>query len=105
MADEPEYPQEIVFRAHLAALRAGDVEALRRTVSPGLAREMDRPGFEAKLAVMTMLVPDAVVVCAVEREGPWSRLVVESEDQRGWVNFVLEEGAWLVTGQRWRGKS
>lgn len=98
-------PSEIeaaeILRAHLEALRAADVEALRGTVSDRLATQLDDPGFAARLEVMSQLVPDEYVVGAFAEEGDRASLEVETERQAGLFELVREGGTWKVAGQRW----
>jgi len=92
------------LRAHLAALRAGDLEALRATVSAALAERLDAPGFAAHLEVMSHLVPDEYAVGAFAEEGDRATLDVETERQSGRFELVREGGAWKVAGQSWKAK-
>lgn len=97
-------PQAAVVAAHLAALRARDLEALRATVSERLASQLDHPGFEARLEVMSGLVPEDPVVTDLTEDGERSTLDVETDRQEGRFELVREGGAWKVAGQSWRAR-
>ncbi len=92
------------LRAHLAALRARDLEALRATVSAALAERLDAPGFAAHLEVMSHLVPDDYTVAGFADEGESGSLEVETEWQTARFELVREGGAWKVAGQTWSAK-
>ena len=98
-------PQAAVVEAHLAALRAGDLEALRATVSARLAEQLDDPGFAARLEVMSGLVPDETSVTALTEDGDHASLEVETDRQTGRFELVREEDGWKVAGQAWEAKS
>lgn len=93
-----------MLRAHLAALRAADLEALRATVSAALAERLDAPGFAAHLEVMSHLVPDDFAVAGFTDEGESASLEVETGWQTGRFELVREGGGWKVAGQTWKGK-
>jgi hypothetical protein len=99
-----ESPQAAVVDAHLAALRACDLEALRVTVSARLAEQLDDPGFSDRLELLGRLVPDEVTVTALTEEGDRASLDVETDRQTGRFELVREAGGWKVAGQSWRGK-
>ncbi len=90
--------------AHLEALRAGDREALRATVSSRLAAQLDEPGFAARLSVMSHLVPDGPRVTNVAEHGERCSLDLETDAQTARFELVREEGAWKVAGQTWLAK-
>lgn len=99
-----ESPQAAVVQAHLAALRAGDLEALRATVSERLAAQLDDPGFAARLEIMGGLVPDEVSVTGLTEDGSRSSLEVETDRQTGRFELVREADQWRVAGQSWEAK-
>jgi hypothetical protein len=98
-------PQAAVVDAHFKALRGRDLEALRATVSTGLALQLDDPGFLARLEILGSLVPDDPVVTSLAEEGDRASLDLETEFQTGRVALVREPGGWKVTGQSWRAKA
>ncbi len=104
MAKTREGPQAAVVEAHLAALRARDLPALRATVSARLAERLDDPGFAASLEVMSGLVPDETSVTAVVEEGDHATLDLETDRQTARFELVREAGGWKVAGQSWRAK-
>jgi len=93
-----------VVEAHLAALRARDLEALRATVSARLAERLDDPDFAASLEVMSGLVPDETSVTAIVEEGDHATLDLETDRQTARFELVREAGGWKVAGQSWRAK-
>lgn len=98
-------PQAAVVEAHLAALRARDLEALRVTVSARLAEQLDEPDFASRLEVLGRLVPDEVAPRELTEEGDRSTLDVETDLQVGTFSLVREEGGWKVAGQSWRART
>lgn len=104
MTDPGEDEAAGLLRAHLDALRAGDVEALRETVSERLSAQLDAPGFAARLELMSHLVPDEYAVAGFTDDGERASLDVETDRQMARFELVREGGAWRVAGQSWRAK-
>lgn len=102
-ASPPSGPEVDVVRAHIEALRTGDLAALRRTVSAQLLEQVDAPDFEAKLSLLRQLAPAAFSVVAVSTEGERATVELSTELQVGLFRLVNEEGSWRVAGQSWRG--
>lgn len=100
-----ESPQAAVVVAHLEALRARDLEALRATVSVRLAEQLAGPGFSARLELLGRLVPDEITVTALTEDGDRASLDVETDRQAGRFELVREAEGWRVAGQSWRGRS
>ena len=98
-------PQAAVVEAHLEALRARDLEALRDTVSARLAEQIDDPDFPSRLEILGSLVPDEITVSGLTEDGDRSSLDVETDRQVGRYELVREAGGWRVAGQSWRGKA
>ncbi|KAA0255077.1 MAG: hypothetical protein EDX89_07205 [Acidobacteria bacterium] len=97
-------PEAAVIAAHLDALRSSDVPALRRTVSADLARQVDAPGFEEQLAILSRLAPAEFTVVSVARSGERASVELATDLQEGRFELVLEEGSWRVAGQSWRAR-
>lgn len=100
-----ESPQAAVVEAHLAALRARDLDALRATVSARLAEQLDDPGFSERLEILSRLVPDETTVTALAEDGDRASLDVETDRQTGRFELVREADGWKVAGQSWRGRA
>jgi hypothetical protein len=98
-------PQAATVEAHLAALRARDLEALRATVSARLAEQLDDPGFTERLEVLGSLVPDETTVTGLTEDGDRASLDVETDRQTGRFELVREAEGWKVAGQTWRGRT
>ena len=97
-------PQAAVVAAHLEALRARDLSALRETVSAHLAEQLDDPAFAMRLEILGSLVPDDYTVSELREDGDEASLELETDRQTGHVRLVREDGAWKVAGQEWRAK-
>ncbi len=100
-----ESPQAALVQAHLEALRACDLEALRATVSARLSEQLDDPGFSDRLELLSRLVPDEVTVTALTEDGDRASLDVETDRQTGRFELVREAEGWKVAGQSWRGRT
>jgi hypothetical protein len=98
-------PQAAIVEAHLAALRARDLEALRATVTARLAEQLDDPGFSERLELLGSLVPDEITVTGLAEDGDRASLDVETDRQTGRFELVREAEGWKVAGQTWRGKA
>jgi hypothetical protein len=100
-----ESPQAAVVEAHLEALRARDLEALRATVSARLAEQLDDPAFSERLELLSRLVPDEITAIALTEDGDRASLDVETDRQTGRFELVREAEGWKVAGQSWRGRT
>jgi hypothetical protein len=104
-------PQGKAYRAQEEAIRAGDFEGYKKTMTKASAAEIDRQmkemGMDAKggMEVLKAMLPTDLKLTALKVEKSKATLEatgkVGGEMNRGTVDFELEDGQWKIVKQSW----
>ena len=91
------------LKLYRAFLGAEEAEAIKPTISSGLAKTLEEYSGMVSLIRSDVAVAD-VVPLRVSIEGDNAVLHAETSDRKGTVRFVREGGAWKVRKETWKWK-
>jgi hypothetical protein len=95
-----------VYLAHLKALKAKDVAALKKLVSAERVKEMDKPDFKEMLGMIAEMAPSTVQIAGGTQTGDTATLNVTGENNgekmKGEVSMVKEATGWKVDKESWK---
>jgi len=104
-------PQVKAYRAQLAAMKAGDYEAYKKTMVKEAGPQMDKQAKEMGkspkeiMGFMAMMTPSDITITSVKVEGKKATLTatgkVDGEMNKGTVEMAEEDGQWKVGHQSW----
>jgi hypothetical protein len=104
-------PQGKAYRAQEKAIRAGDFEGYKKTMTKASAAEIDRQvkemGMDSKkgMEVLQAMLPTELKFTALKVDRAKATLQatgnVGGEVNRGTVDFELEDGQWKIVKQSW----
>lgn len=104
-------PQVKAYRAQLAAMKAGDYEAYKKSMVKEAGPQMDKQTKEMGkspkeiLAFMAMMTPSDITITSVKVEGKKATLTatgkLDGEANKGTIEMAEEEGQWKVGHQSW----
>jgi hypothetical protein len=94
------------YRKYIAAMRSGDLKAIRKAVAKERTKDMDRPEFPEMLSMIQEMMPKNIKVTGGNGTASTATLDVTGEEadktkSKGTVEMVLEEGTWRVSKESW----
>jgi hypothetical protein len=94
------------YRKYIAAMRSGDLKAIRKAVAKERTKDMDRPEFPQMLSMIQEMMPKNIKVTGGNGTASTATLDVTGEEadktkSKGTVEMVLEEGTWRVSKESW----
>lgn len=97
------------YRDYLAALKAGDLAKLAKSVDAEHAAQMKSPDFKEMLKMIQAMEPTNIRITGGSSDGSKATLDVTGKDgeqtSTGTVELVLEGGAWKLARESWSTKS
>ena len=104
-------PQVKAYRAQLAAMKAGDYEAYKKTMVKEAGPQMDKQAKEMGkspkevLGFMVMMTPADITITSMKVEGKKATLTasgkLDGELNKGTIEMAEEDGQWKVGHQSW----
>ena len=104
-------PQVKAYRAQLAAMKAGDYDAYKKSMVKEAGPQMDKQAKEMGkspkevLAFMAMMTPSDITITSVKVEGKKATLTaarkLDGEANKGTIEMAEEDGQWKVGHQSW----
>jgi hypothetical protein len=96
------------YARHRKAVAAGDLKALKATVSTARAKEMDTPDFKQMFPLIQQMQPKNVKITGGSVDGETATLLATAKDGKevstGSITMVREGGAWKVEKESWKSK-
>jgi hypothetical protein len=97
------------YDAYRKILAAGDMKALRETVSSDRAKSMDDPDFKKMFPLIQSMEPKNVKYVNGSQDGDKATLNVTAKDGKesstGTVTMVKQSGKWKVDNESWQSRS
>ena len=111
--DAEKSPQAVAYRAYVAAVKAGDVEAWKKLVPSREANDLERDSSDQNRTAKEVVsfwagsIPDEIRFLSVSVKGDKASLRLSGKlstrqqvvDMHGDIDLVLENGAWKVAYQ------
>ena len=96
------------YERHRKAVAAGDLKALKATVSAARAKEMDTPDFKQMLPLIQEMMPKNIKITGGSVDGDTATLLATAKNGKqvssGTITMVREGGAWKVEKESWKSK-
>ena len=97
------------YEAYRKVLLAGNIPALRKSVSKDRQADFDDPDFKKMFPLIQEMAPKNVKVTAGSIDGDTATLLAEAKDKNetstGKITMVREAGAWKVAKEDWKSRS
>ncbi len=101
---DPDSPRA-TFDSYRAAMRDGDLEALKGVLAAEARAGLEKADAEMAIGMIQSLLPDAETVTGIEENGDTATLRLTSENEgkevNGKVALVREDGLWKVAKENW----
>lgn len=96
------------YRAYRKVLMAGDLAALKKSVSKERQADFSDPDFKKMFPVIQAMQPAEVKIIAGSIDGDTATLIVEGkaehETSSGRITLLREDGGWKVAKEDWKSK-
>jgi hypothetical protein len=96
------------YERHRKAVAAGDLKAVKASVSAARAKEMDTPDFKQMFPLMQEMQPKNVKITGGSVDGDTATLLTTAKDGKevstGTITLVREGGAWKVEKESWKSR-
>lgn len=96
------------YRDYLAALKAGDLAKLAKSVDAQHAAQMKSPDFKEMLKMIQAMEPTNIRITRGAVDGSKATLEVAGKDgdqtSTGTIDLVMEGGAWKLANESWSTK-
>lgn len=94
------------YMKYLAAMRKGDLKAIRSLVAKKRTADMDRPDFKEMLGMIQEMMPKDVKVTGGSVSGSTATLTASGKNEdgsaaKGTITLLKEDGAWKVEKESW----
>ncbi|MFH1228563.1 MAG: hypothetical protein V1701_11765 [Planctomycetota bacterium] len=93
---------DIAYNNYLKAIRAGDLEAVKKLIRSSKLSEWEKDA-DKKLAALRQSRPTEVEHVGLSTSGKKSILLVKSGNASGTITMYCEKGEWKVESESWEG--
>jgi hypothetical protein len=97
------------YEAYRKVLLAGNIPALKKSVSKDRLSDFDDPDFAKMFPLIQEMTPKNVKITAGSIDGDKATLLAEAKDKNetstGKISLVKEAGAWKIAKEEWKSKS
>jgi hypothetical protein len=96
------------WQAYRKAIQAGDIGAIRKSVTKEMAEQTKDPDFKKMLGVIQAMQPKKVKIKSGSVDGDTATLLVDNLDEKnshGTVTMQRESGQWKLMKEEWKTKA